>query len=213
MEIKTEIKTIEYIEYDGIKFYRDNKGYWLSSKCHGISKSKRLHVYVWEKYNGAVPKGYHVHHIDHDTDNNDIENLQLIEKFKHLQYHARLQDKKWLKQNLDENARPKAVEWHKSEEGREWHRKHYEEMKDKLYTTVHIKCAECGKETEAGISGAGNKFCSNKCKTMHRRKSGIDNILQKCEICGKEYNTNKYNPARYCSKECRVRGRYESKKD
>jgi hypothetical protein len=35
MEIKTETKVVTYIEYDGIKFYRDGKGYWLSSHVSG----------------------------------------------------------------------------------------------------------------------------------------------------------------------------------
>jgi endogenous inhibitor of DNA gyrase (YacG/DUF329 family) len=213
MEIKKEIKIVEYIEYDGIRFYRDKKGYWLSKKASRTASPVRLHIYVWEKYNGKVPKGYHVHHIDHNPDNNEIENLELVEKTEHLKYHARLQDVEWLRQNLDENARPKAIEWHKSPEGIEWHKQQYEKTKDKLHKKIIITCIVCGKEAEVGQGGAGNKFCSNNCKSMYRRKIGYDNIELNCTYCGKPYYTNKYSPAKYCSKECRVKGRYESKKN
>lgn len=213
MEIKTETKVIEYIEYDGIRFYRDKRGYWISKKASRTDIPKRLHVYVWEKYNGSVPKGYHVHHIDHNTDNNEIENLVLMGKYQHLQYHAQLQDKERVRNNLNEYARPKAIEWHKSEEGRKWHKEHYESVKDKFHATVHIRCVVCGKNTEVGKGGQGNKFCSNKCKSQYRRNLKKDNITLKCNICGKEYSTNKYSPAKYCSVECRRIGSRENRKN
>lgn len=209
MEIKREVKVIEYIELDGIRFYRDGKGYWISG--NGKGKFKRLHIYVWEKHNGPVPKGYHVHHIDHNTDNNDIENLVLMEKYEHLSYHSRLQDKDTQRKLLAENARPKAIEWHKSEEGRKWHKEHYETTKDKLHQKVVITCKVCGKKAEVGRGGAGNKFCSNKCKSQYRRNMGFDNIEKECVICGRKLVTNKYSPARFCSKECRNEGRKDRK--
>ena len=61
--------------FDGLSFRRDKRtGYFLNAKTH-----KRLHVYVWEYYNGSeVPKGYHVHHKDFNKGNNEIENLVLM---------------------------------------------------------------------------------------------------------------------------------------
>ena len=41
--------------------------------------TKRLHREVWKLYNGQIPKGYHVHHKDENTWNNDISNLELVE--------------------------------------------------------------------------------------------------------------------------------------
>jgi len=59
MQIITETKTIttQYIIFNGVKFYKDGKGYWLATID---KKPKRLHVYVWECSNGKVPKGYHI---------------------------------------------------------------------------------------------------------------------------------------------------------
>ena len=66
--------TPKYIEYDGLKFCRDDKtGYYLNSTIR-----KRLHRYVWEKERGEIPEGYHIHHIDKNKANNDISNLALI---------------------------------------------------------------------------------------------------------------------------------------
>lgn len=44
--------------------------------------------YVYQKhYNKIIPKGVEVHHIDENFLNNDIDNLELIEKAKHIRMH------------------------------------------------------------------------------------------------------------------------------
>jgi len=212
MEIKRITKVVTYIEYDGIKFYKDNKGYWLSSRS-SERKLKRLHIYVWEKYNGEVPKGYHVHHVDHDTNNNYIENLKLMERFEHLSYHANLQSKDVLRELLRTHALPKAIEWHKSKAGREWHKKHYQQNKDKFHKKVTIACLSCGIVLEVGQGGGGNKFCSNNCKSMYRRDKGLDDVTKECVICSSEYTANKYSKTSYCSSACRKKGADENRKN
>ena len=92
-------------------------------------KAKQLHKAVWEHYHGQeVPRGYHIHHIDFNCLNNDINNLVCIEAKKHLSLHAKRnlstpEKKEKNKKQLDE-ARQKAIAWHKSPEGRAWHREH-----------------------------------------------------------------------------------------
>ena len=164
---------IQYIENtnlaycDGYKFRKDKKsGYWLCSTIH-----KRLHIYIYEKYNGEIPKGMQVHHIDHNKDNNEIENLVLLTVEEHRKIHKKEmteERKQWLRENLNKNARPKANEWHKSKEGIEWHKKHYEEMKDKLHKEYNFICMECGVEFKS--IQIKSKFCSNKCKAKYYRK-------------------------------------------
>lgn len=192
MEIKTKTKVIRYIEYDDIKFYPDKKGYWLSSRIKGIDRPIRLHIYVWTKFNGEIPEGYHIHHKDHNRDNNDISNLELMSQEEHLSLHGALLNKENLRKNMIENLQPKATEWHKSEASAEWHKKHYQETKDKLHQKKIIKCMNCGTEKEIAYNGH-NKFCSNNCKSAYRRKSGVDNITTKCEDCNMEFTFNKYN--------------------
>lgn len=201
---------IQYIENtnlaycDGYRFRKDKKsGYWLCGTLH-----KRLHIYIWEKYNGEIPKGYQVHHKDHNKDNNEIDNLMLLTREEHNKIHKEEmteERKQWLRDNLNKNARPKANEWHKSVEGRKWHKEHYEKMKESLHKKEKYVCLVCGKEFESHVSTS--KFCSNACKSKNRRLSNKDNIRVKCIICKKEFETDKYRPAKTCSKECYIKYR------
>ena len=192
--------------FNGLKFRRDKKtGYYLNAKTH-----KRLHVYIWEYFNGVIPTGYHVHHKDFDKSNNNIENLVLLTAKEHLSLHGNSWDNDRYEQqikNLNENARPKASEWHKSEAGREWHKEHYEHMKAVLHKQTEFTCKNCGKVFKAQSMGQ-NKFCSNKCKAAFRRKSGVDNEIRQCEYCGKEFEVNKYAKTRTCSRSCRNKIRW-----
>lgn len=185
----------KYQYFDGVKFTRDEKtGYYLNSTIR-----KRLHRFVWEYYNGPIPKGYVVHHIDEDKSNNAIENLELMKLGSHSRLHlseyARKNYKRMMS-NLDEVARPAANEWHKSETGREWHKKQYERTKEKLHHTEPIKCQNCGKEF-VGQPGK-DRFCSNACKSAYRRKSGVDNVTRSCAFCGGPFIVNKYAKTKYC---------------
>ncbi len=187
--------------FDNRRFTRDDKtGYYLCATASPDGKRRRMHVYVWEYYNGPVPKGYHVHHKDRDKSNNDISNLELMDEFEHESLHGKEYAEEHYDEmiaNLNENARPKASEWHGSNKGREWHKKHYEKMKDKLYVQVEYKCDQCGKEFLS--TKVGSRFCSNNCRSAWRRASGADNVVKKCEYCGGEYIANKYQKTKYCS--------------
>ena len=196
---------VEYLEdgdlaiFDGIKFRRDKKtGYFLNSNIQ-----KRLHIYVWEYNNGNIPKGYEIHHKDHDKNNNEIDNLDMLTKKEHMKIHSKeltKEQREWYKNNLSEKARPKAIEWHKSKKGREWHKKHYEEMKDKLKIREPKVCECCGEYFIAKT--INSRFCSNKCKSKWRRDNHLDDIERKCEICGKIFITNRYSKTKTCGPEC-----------
>lgn len=204
MEIKEETRVYRFIEFDGIRWYPDKRGYWMGHP-KGKKSPMRLHQYVWEYYNGPIPDGYHVHHKDFNPDNNEIENLELITKHEHLCYHSNLQDKVWARNNMLTKAIPAAKEWHKSEAGKAWHSKHGKEsMAVRLENKVTKTCQFCGKEYEVPeMMAEGSRFCSNNCKSAWRRKVGLDNIEYPCEHCGKPIWTNKYAPKRFCSDECR----------
>ncbi len=190
--------------FNGKMFTRDeNTGYYLCSSKSADGSRNRMHVYVWEYYNGSVPDGYHVHHKDEDKSNNDISNLELKIGVEHLAFHAKEnaeRNRDRVIQNLNENASPKAKEWHGSAEGREWHKSHYEKMKSKLYRKQKFQCIVCGKGFESTQVNA--KFCSNNCKSKHRRTEGIDNIETECVVCGKKFVKNRYSKKETCSREC-----------
>lgn len=165
----------------------------------------RLHRFIREKCHGTIPEGYDVHHIDHDKNNNNIENLCLLSRSEHLRLHGKEMSetqKALYERILIEKAQPKARVWHGSEAGREWHRDHGRKVSQKL-KAIKIKkaCVFCEKEFE---DNGFNKalFCSNNCKSAWRRKSGIDDIEKTCAFCGKTFTSNKYSKQQYCSKAC-----------
>ena len=201
----------EYQVFNGLRFRRDKKsGYYLNSTI-----CKRIHVYVWEYYNGKVPKGYEVHHIDGDKNNNNIENLMILTKSDHLKIHASQMDAdkiNKLRKNLSVFARPKAVEWHKSDEGRKWHKQHIEKQREKEAFQKEVFCNNCG-TLFLTKSVKPNNFCCNACKSAFRRKNGADLIERKCAICGNVFLTNKYKQTKTCSNKCAQKyrwGKYES---
>lgn len=191
--------------FDNIKFYETKRGYFLGKNPH-TGKPIWMHQYVWEFYNGNIPKDYHVHHIDRDRSNNDITNLELIRYTIHLSVHSAESFRlKVAAENLKQYAVPAAAEWHKSESGRLWHKQHFEAfMRDKFSEKVELICEYCGNPYQTSVLMKGrSRFCSNNCKSAYRRKSETDNITVFCEKCGNEFSTNRYLPRRFCSDECK----------
>lgn len=195
------------IIYDGIKFNKDLKtGYYLSSK-NIEGKRIRLHRYVWQKHHGPIPSGFHVHHKDHDKDNNDIDNLILLSQSKHMSHHAHhlTEEQKERRHEHVLTMIDKMAEWHKTEEGHQWHKEQFDRSLRKYLEPVNDRiCEICGAEYKVNDALKDrSRFCSNNCKSTYRRRSGIDNIEKECSTCGNLYKTNKYAPAKYCSRQCR----------
>lgn len=122
-------RSADGVEVDGLWFGRTGKNaYYWHKRADKTSIS--LHRYVWEKHNGPVPQGFVVHHIDHDTSNNELVNLELVVDSDHARYHL---ERRVASGALDRDAaltkaREAAKAWHRSEEGRRWHREHAERM-------------------------------------------------------------------------------------
>lgn len=169
--------------------------YW---KCGAYFQryGKRLHVVVYEAFNGPVPPGYHVHHMDENKANNEPDNLHAKLGVCHMSGHH-----KGHARPLSKNALDAAKLWHASEEGRKWHEDHYRQTAEKLHATAEFICDECGKSYIAEITGS-NRFCSNNCKTKWRKKSGIDNETRVCAACSREFVVNKYSKTKSCSPSC-----------
>ena len=192
--------------YCGYKFRKDPKtGYYLSSKKTTANKRERLHEFVWRNINGKIPEGYHIHHIDRDKDNNDIDNLEMLSQQEHAYKHNEMrteEEKQKLRENIVKYAVPRAKEWHSSEEGKQWHSKHAIEIFKNKQPQEH-KCTFCGCIfiTKKSYGETANRFCSNACRAAFRRKSGVDNIEKCCEECGKTYISSKYAKTHFCA-EC-----------
>lgn len=64
------------------------KGYLMVSLTkNGITISKRINRLVYETFIGTIPEGYDVHHKNHNTKDNRVENLELIDMHTHRKMH------------------------------------------------------------------------------------------------------------------------------
>lgn len=197
-----------YAFFNGEKYHLNDDGYFLGTRKEGEAR-KRLHVAVWEFFNGPVPPGMCVHHKDENKRNNEIENLALMKISEHVHHHdmnAPAELKAFRSANAVK-AGEKAKDWHRSEAGKEWHRKHGAETWDR--EPRQYVCTQCGKtfETKYVYPEAQNHFCSNNCKSAFRKQSGVDKEARICQCCGKEFSVNKYSRTKYCSRSCARRSR------
>ena len=212
---RKQAESTDCVLFNGIKFRRypnskrtGDRRYYRASGCYRKQGISYLHREVWKFYNGEIPEGYHVHHIDGNFLNNDISNLELLEGTSHLSERA--SNEEWRKRNsehLDE-VREKAAQWHKSPEGREWHVKHGIEVAQKEASKAKVECVcvVCGKKIYAfGSKAKIRKYCSKACYAKYRRDSKIDHEVRECPICGKSFSVNRFSKTKTCSKECGVR--------
>lgn len=59
--------------------WKNHCGYMMVSLRDGVrKKSFSVHRLVWEAFNGQIPDGIQVNHIDEDKTNNALENLNLL---------------------------------------------------------------------------------------------------------------------------------------
>lgn len=189
----------ERVEFEGVVYRRypdserwSDRQYFRPS---GGTGKQALHREVYMAHHGPIPDGWHVHHLDGDTSNNDPANLEALPAFDHLSHHGR--------ENPPAPPSPAALaaaaEWHRSPEGREWHSQHAKDIwaERKAFT---IQCEQCGTEFEDISHHA--KFCSNNCKSAARRASGVDDEDRECAACGGPFRCNRYMPTKCCSKAC-----------
>lgn len=200
-----ETKGAKVFYVDGIKFHLDEQTGYYGGYISKGGRKIRLHRYIWEKYNGVIPRGYHIHHIDKNKFNNNIENLALLSPTEHEKLHETLRTENEIlkrRKNLEKYVRPKAREWHGSDDGREWHKKHGVNVAEKLRSIrIEKVCKCCGKQFfDNGFNRAD--FCGNNCKSRWRRKTGVDNEKRICECCGKQFSANRYNKTKTCSLHC-----------
>ena len=204
----------EFCYFNGKRFYRNtgsknwsDRNYFKRIE-HGTSVY--LHRLVWSNTHGDIPHGYHVHHIDGDTSNNSIENLECLPARYHRDKHEFSEETiEKLRAHLD-SVRHLSKRWHSSDEGREWHSKHAKRTIAGNFEK-NVKCLECGVEFTAKASHNKSAFCSNAHKSAYRRKMGYDNIDKPCAFCNKIFSTNKYAKIETCSRSCANRLRHARK--
>ncbi len=174
---------------------------------------RKMHWDVWEYHNGSRRKGYHIHHIDGNAQNNRIENLEEVEASKHLSNHQKQYIKdnpKWFKEFYTKGTEAAKL-WAKTPEGRkrksETSKRLAQESRFWEQTFGEAECKQCS--TEFTRQTTEHDFCSNRCKSAWRRSKGIDNVTRICKWCKKEWTLNKYSKAKCCSKMCASKNRFK----
>lgn len=56
----------------------------FSAQQSGYMKSYLWHRFVWECWNGMIPKGMQINHIDCDKTNNKLENLEVVDQWENM---------------------------------------------------------------------------------------------------------------------------------
>jgi hypothetical protein len=115
----------EVVEYRGHRYRRYPQAKSKTHQRYFYGTEPRrgfLHRHVWEDERGLIPKGYNIHHIDEDTTNNAIENLECITILEHRNKHPMVGESLARQVKHLASIRHKAAEWHRSEVGRQWHR-------------------------------------------------------------------------------------------
>ncbi|UYL86055.1 HNH endonuclease [Acinetobacter phage vB_AbaM_BP10] len=161
-----------------------------------------LHREIYESNFGKIPKGYHIHHIDENPLNNDISNLACISAKEHRDHH-KLAGSSYEKQLSHlENIRPLTKEWHSSEEGIAWHKEHGAKVWRESAKIVSVDCKQCGVNFSTKVMHNQTLFCSNACKSKHRRALGLDNIDRICGFCKNVYSVSRYSKSETCGRSC-----------
>jgi hypothetical protein len=205
-------KQTESVVFNGFTFTRFPLSKSRSSRVYftAYANSRRipgmgqLHVEVWKAANGVeeVPRGRVIHHVDFNPLNNDPGNLRCVTRKEHAQIHEEQMDRdspEWLEHLA--SIRPMAAEWHRTDEGREWHRQHAKDVYAKQEYRAEV-CQSCSKPYETrGFKES--RFCSRAC--MRRAADSVDRYRKpaNCPICGGEFMQSKYSPVpATCSPSC-----------
>lgn len=88
--IRTNIEISNYGNVRGEIFDRERFTQELIKiKSDGRKFIKNTPIYslVWKLFNGEKPKGYVIHHIDHNKLNDRLDNLELMKRGEHIRHH------------------------------------------------------------------------------------------------------------------------------
>jgi hypothetical protein len=206
---------VETTTWNGQVYRRYPESERLSDRVYfqrmGLTGAVRLHRDVWSEANGPIPDGHHVHHIDGDTLNNDISNLECLTPADHRASHPWSDERRRKQCEHLATIRPLTKAWHASPEGRSKNRETGAMAYDN-FVSIEKPCAQCETAFMAKALGNRDRFCSNKCRAKWRRDSGVDNEARDCIACAEPFTVSRYSKVTTCSRSCGARMRAKTLK-
>jgi hypothetical protein len=111
------------------------------------------HRFVWSRFNGSVPKHFHIDHRDNDHFNNDPSNLQMLKKDDHCQktFEGKNNEQRKLTDRTDYN-------------------REFYQRKD-----VYQKCKSCFEEYFGSYKTC---YCSEKCRNDFRKVRDASGLVR-----------------------------------
>jgi len=79
---------------------------------NGKEKTKQVHRLVFETFIGKLEKGYNIHHIDEDKENNNLDNLKLMSESEHTSFHMKGKNNPMFGKHHSEETKNKMSENH-----------------------------------------------------------------------------------------------------
>lgn len=162
---KVEVIDENHQKFDGITYCRSK-----APRMEGrYFKLLSLHRMIWTCYNGEIPEGYDIHHIDFNKNNNDISNLIALPKSVHQSLHARINGKKTHKNRGKFNCVNCGKIFEANDNGHNLYcsKKCLEEYRKNVLYAENRICKNCGKEFSAYKYGH-QKFCCHECSAKFR---------------------------------------------
>ena len=162
------LDTEECIWFNGNRYNKQKDGYYRSLN------GKFLHRKIWKHFNGEIPEGYVIHHIDGDPSNNDLENLQMVTRSEHVKLHMAVKKYvcKFCGKEFESKGNVKGECYFCSENcSDKWYYRNNQEIRI---------CEECGKEFYA-YKYKKIRFCSKECLKKGRSRIFLEKKLRKSE--------------------------------
>lgn len=197
-----KVAVVETLDWDGTTWrrypeakQRNHRVYFQAYRGNVLTN---LHRAVWEKANGPIPSGHEIHHADGDPLNNDLGNLECLTVGEHRRREAEMGSfsTSRVHANLD-RIRHLASAWHRTEEGRQWHRENCKQAMANR-PLVEKVCIQCKTAFRSKQSFA--VCCSRRCTTIvQNNKPGNHHLM--CRKCSQPF-LSKISKQLYCSRIC-----------
>lgn len=162
-----------------------------------------LHRAVWTHHNGTIPDGFHIHHIDEDTENNDITNLMCVSNSDHRKIHSPRESP--LEKTCPHCGRTfLCVPERRARAADGYHGKRSTfcsiKCSKQCLPERSFVCVQCGNEFSTTGCIKVVRFCSAACQGKHEylHRPGYDKV---CAGCGTLFK-GKHKVSKYCTSKC-----------